>query len=96
MPSFISTYSSFGGISVVSTLPATSSANLAVVVGGACGGATGSESSTSANLNKAFVMGPGYAPVPYKLVFKITAELFVDLADLLPDNIRAQEQSAAK
>ena len=41
------------------------------------------------NLNKAFVVGPGYAPVPYKLVSKIRAGLFVDLADLLPDNIRA-------
>ena len=52
---------------------------------------TGSESSTFPNLNKAFKVGPGYAPVPYKLVSKITAGLFVDLADLLPDNIRAQE-----
>ena len=67
VPSFISTYSSSGGPSVVSSLPATSSASLPVVV------------------------GPGYAPVPFKLVSKITAGLFVDLADLLPDNIRAQE-----
>ena len=37
------------------------------------------------------MVGPGYAPIPYKLVSKITAGLFVDLADLLPDNIRAQE-----
>ena len=36
-------------------------------------------------------MGPGYAPVPYKLVLKITAGLFLDLAGLLPDNIGAQE-----
>ena len=91
VPSFISTYSSFGGPSIVSTLPATSSTNLPIVVGGSCGGATGSESCTFPNLNKAFVVGPGYAPVPYKLVSKITAGLFVDLADLLPDNIRAQE-----
>ena len=82
---------SFGGSSIVSTLPATSSTNLPVVVGGSCGGATGSESSRFPNLNKALVVGPGYAPVPYKLVSKITAGLFVDLADLLPDNIRAQE-----
>ena len=61
---FISTYSSFGGPLVVSILPATSSANLPLVVGGSCGGATGSESSAFPNLNKAFVMGPGYAPVP--------------------------------
>ena len=91
VPSFISTYSSFGGSSIVSTLPATSSANLPVLVGGSCGGATGSESSTFPNVNKALVVGPGYAPVPYKLVSKIKAGLFVDLADLLPDNIRAQE-----
>ena len=43
------------------------------------------------NLDKAFVVGPGYAPVPYKLVSKITAGLLIDLADLLPDNIGAQE-----
>ena len=61
------------------------------MVGGSCVGATGSESSTFPNLNKALVVGPGYAPVPYKLVSKITAGLFVDLADLLPENIRAQE-----
>ena len=76
---------------VVSSLPATSSANLPVVVGGSCGDATETESSTFPNLSKAFLVGPGYAPVPYKLVSKITAGHFVDLADLLPDNIRAQE-----
>ena len=91
VPSFISTYSSFGGPSVVSSLPATSSANLPVVAGGSCGGATGTEFSTFPNLNKAFVVGPGYAPVPYKLVSKITGGIFVDLADLLPDNIQVQE-----
>ena len=51
----------------------------------------GSESSTFPNLNKAFKVGPGYAPVPYKLAGKITEGLFVDLADLLPDNTWAQE-----
>ena len=94
VPSFISTYSLSGGPSVVSSLPSTSSANLPAVVGGSCGGATGTESSTFPNLNKAFVVGPGYAvvgTVPYKLVSKVTAGHFVDLADLLPDNIRAQE-----
>ena len=70
---FISTYSSFGGPLVVSTLTATSSANLPLVVGGSCGGATGSESSAFPNLNKAFVIGPGFAPVRFKFVSKITA-----------------------
>ena len=43
-----------------------------------------------ATFDKAFVVGPGYAPIPYKLVGKITGGQFVDLADLLSDNIRAQ------
>ena len=89
VPSFISTYSTLGGPSVVSTLPASSAEPLPV--GGSCGGAIASVSSTFPSLYKAFVVGPGYAPVPYKIVSKIMAGLFVDLADLQPDNIRAQE-----
>jgi hypothetical protein len=37
------------------------------------------------------VVGPGYAPVPNKLVTKITAGMFIELADLLAENIKAQE-----
>ena len=91
VPSFISTFNTLGGPSVVSTLPASSAEHLPVGVGGFCGGAFASVSSTFPSLYKAFVVGPGYAPVPYNIVSKITAGLFVDLADLLPDNIRAQE-----
>ena len=90
VPSYISTYNSFTSPLVVSTLPTTSSTNLPVVVGGSCGGMTRSVSSAFPSLNKAFVVGPGCAPVRYKLVSTITARLFVHLADLLPDNIRAQ------
>ena len=91
VPSYISTYNSFTSPSVVSTLPATSSTNFPVVVGGSCGGMTRSVSSAFPRLNKAFVVGPGCAPVRYKLVSTITARLYVHLADLLPHNIRAQE-----
>ena len=91
VPSFISTYSTLGSPSVVSTLPASSTEHFPVVVGGSCGGAIAPVSSTFPSLYKAFVAGPGYAHVPYKIVSKITAGLFVDLANLLPDNIRAQE-----
>ena len=91
VPSYISTYNSFTSPSVVSTLPATSSTNLPVVVGGSCGGMTRSVSSAFPRLNKAFVVGSGCAPVWYKLLSTITARVFVHLADLLPDNIRAQE-----
>ena len=73
-----------------SQLPATSIANPPMVIGGSSSGATANFFSPH-TLNKAFVISPGYDPVPYKLVAKITGGQFIDLADLLPDNIRAQE-----
>ena len=71
-----STYISFIGPSAVSTLPATSSANLPVVVGGSYGGETGSVSSRFPSLNKAFVVVPGYAPVLCKFVSKNFSRAF--------------------
>ena len=41
---------------------------------------------------KAFTVGPGHAPVPGKLVKKIRDGQFVELADLLSVNIRAEDQ----
>ena len=41
-----------------------------------------------------FCGGSWLCSVAYKLLFKITAGLFVDLADLLPDKIQAQEIKA--
>ena len=46
---------------------------------------------SSAAVGKDFVIGPGYSPIPHKLVTKITSGLFVDLVDLLPDNLKANE-----
>ena len=43
-------------------------------------------------VEKAFVVGPGHAPVPYKLVAKISSGQFVDLADLLLANLHSPEQ----
>lgn len=90
-PSFISTFSTLGSPPVFSShLPATSIANPPMVVGGSSSGAT-ANFSTLPTKNNAFPIGPGYAPLPYKLVAKITGSQFIDLADLFPDNVRAQE-----
>lgn len=43
------------------------------------------------SVGKAFVVGPGYAPIPGKLVAKITSGAFIELADLLAENICTQE-----
>ena len=43
------------------------------------------------SVEKAFVVGHGYAPIPGKLVAKITSGAFVEFADLLAENMRAQE-----
>ena len=43
------------------------------------------------SVEKAFVVGHGYAPIPGKLVAKITSGAFVKLVDLLAENIRVQE-----
>ena len=44
--------------------------------------------SLAASGDKAFVVGPGHAPIPAKLVKKITSGKFVELADLLSTNLR--------
>ena len=46
------------------------------------------------DLGAFFVVGPGYTPVLGKLVAKITSGAFVELADLLAENIGAQEAEA--
>ena len=38
-----------------------------------------------------FVIGPGYSPIPNKIVSKIISSQFVELADLLPDNLKIKE-----
>ena len=45
--------------------------------------------SLAASCNKAFVVGQGHAPIPAKLVKKITNDEFVELADLLSTNLHA-------
>ena len=91
VPSFISTYSTLGSPVVASSLlPVTSTTFPPLSIGGSSGRAS-TFSSTPPTLGQAFPIGPGYTPIPYKLVVKITGGQFIELADLLSDNIKAQE-----
>jgi len=47
---------------------------------------------TALPLQQSFVVGPGYSPVPFKVVSQITAGKFVNLEDLLAENITMPEQ----
>ena len=42
-------------------------------------------------LQQPFIVGPGFSPVPYKLVSQIISGKFIDLAELLSDNLRDNE-----
>ena len=91
MPSFLSTYSSVGIPVVprasqppVPTLLASSLFDLSLVP-------STSGPTLAPSVGKAFVVGPGYVRIPGKLVAKITSDAFVELVDLLAENIRAQE-----
>ena len=90
VPSFIPTYSTLSSPAVVSSLsPVTSSTFPPLSLGGSLGATT--FSSTPPTLGSDFPVGPGYSPIPHKLVVKITGGQFVELADLLSDNIKAQD-----
>ena len=52
---------------------------------------TSFSSSTVPTLQQPFIVGPGFSPVPYKLVAQITSGKFIDLAELLSDNLRDNE-----
>lgn len=44
-------------------------------------------SGVNSGFNQAFILGPGRPPIPAKLVTQILAYKFIELADLLPDNL---------
>ena len=50
-----------------------------------------SSSTFTPSVGKAIVASPSYVPIPAKLVAKITSGIFLELADLLAENLRAQE-----
>ena len=44
-------------------------------------------STNSPSVRKAFVLGSNYALIPRKLVAKITSDVFVELANLVAENL---------
>lgn len=91
VPSFVSTFSTLSTPAYgFSSLPLPSSSG-SPTVGGGVVSAFPAISVSSAAVGKDFVIGPGYSPIPHKLVTKITTGLFVELADLLPDNLKVNE-----
>ena len=91
VPSFVSTFSTLSTPAYVfSSLPLPSGSG-SPTVGGGVVSPFPAISVSSAAVGKDFVIGPGYSPIPHKLVTKITTGLFVELADLLPDNLKANE-----
>ena len=104
VPSFISTYCTLGNSSLPATLitgkPSLSGARSAPNRSLSAAGqsftpafAIGSSfpSSLVQSLNRPFIVGPGYSPIPEKLVSKIRTGHFIDPADLLAGNLKAQE-----
>ena len=92
VPSFVSTFSTppspaFGYPSFSLSLPLLTSPSLR----GVPFSSFPTISSTAPVVGKDFVIGPGYSPIPHKLANKITSGQFVELADLLPDNLKVNE-----
>ena len=83
VPSFVSTFS------IPSLSPSVSSAvNISNLQNGAiCDIADCSAVLPSPLLDQAFVVGPGFSPVPAKIVAQIVAGKFTDLSDLLAVNL---------
>ena len=88
LPPFMSTFPA------ISSTPGSCSASLArsiaapIIVSQVTSFSSHCES-LAASCDKAFVVGLGHAPIPAKLVKKITNGEFVELADLLSTNLRA-------
>lgn len=93
VPSFIPTFSPLPAtLSPTSVSLVASSMSPLFATGRSLPQADGTSDLLLPKAEKAFVVGPGHAPVPYKLVAKILSGQFVDLADLLSANLRSPEQ----
>ena len=84
VPSFVSTFA----------MPAMSSSVYSTGVSSMLNGATrnvADRSNVLANMDQPFVVGPGFLPVPAKLVAQIVAGKYIDLSELLAVNLVQKE-----
>ena len=93
LPAFVPTFTPVPAITVSSSARPVAPTPSTFVSPGVTSGLPSLESSlASPKSEKAFIVGPGHAPIPSKLVSKIVGGQFVELADLLSVNLRAVEQ----
>ena len=93
LPAFVSTFPSMSATtSSNSAHPVLSFASLVMATHVSSASTYLGNSLFPPSVDKAFVVGPGHAPIPAKLVSKITSGHFVDLANLLSANLRTAEQ----
>ena len=92
LPSFVPTFSPMSAITDSSLARLVATIALASTSSSSMGSPPGfAKSSLWPKADKAFIVGPGHAPIPAKLVAKIREGQFVELADLLSVNLRAVE-----
>ena len=75
-------------------MPAMSSSVYSTGVSSLLNGATrdvADRSNVLANMDQPFVVGPGFSPVPAKLVVQIVAGKYIDLSELLAVNLVQKE-----
>ncbi|KAK3726195.1 hypothetical protein QZH41_003183 [Actinostola sp. cb2023] len=95
VPSFMNTFSS----PVVSALPSTTALTSAIATGSMGPPIPAAIAGSPIGINilptlyQPFVVGPGYSPVPARLVAQIVSGKFVDLSDLLPSNLTPVTES---
>ena len=93
LPAFVSTFPSVSATtSSNSARPVLSFASPVIATHVYSASTNLSSSLLPPSVDRAFVVGPGHAPIPAKLILKITSSQFVDLTNLLSANLRTAEQ----
>ena len=91
VPCFVSTFCTYSN--PIFGLPslASSACSQSTIIGGPVASSFPAISNSAPLIGRDFVIGPRYSPIPNKLVSKIISSQFVELADLLQDNLKINE-----